>query len=375
MKPEDLFSAIGGVESSRLQRTELSAQPSRTPEEEPNMHPRNFKKLTRNLLIAAAVLALLSVTVYAASVARIRLEVTKYQQHEPVTEETPTESCNVEIDFQRTTNEYLELPSCYPQLIPEGIEIGFVSDASMGFQRIVYQDEAGEFAFDFTAELGSDGLQRYLENVVNEEAVTVCGCPGTIYTTEGGARTIVWFQESQGVGYTMYFADPTLDILAIANSVAQGEPLTPTRASGTQKALEELGDYRITALPEGFQQTDFMASPLEDGGGWYAYVRRWYGDTVTTEGTIYLEYESFRLVSDEPEDSSHPLPDMENAPETVIAMYGGGEPTELCGMPGAIQEGQAVWVDWEAQVCFRIIASGRSADEVAALAQSVQRFD
>lgn len=375
MKPEDLFSAIGGVESSRLQRTELSAQPSRTPEEEPNMHPRNFKKLTRNLLIAAAVLALLSVTVYAASVARIRLEVTKYQQHEPVTEETPTESCNVEIDFQRTTNEYLELPSCYPQLIPEGIEIGFVSDASLGFQRIVYQDESGKFAFDFTAELGSDGLQRYLENVVNEEAVTVCGCPGTIYTTEGGARTIVWFQETQGVGYVMYFADPTLDILAIANSVAQGEPLTPTRASGTQKALGELGDYRITALPEGFQQTEFMASPLEDGGGWYAYVRRWYGDTVTTEGTIYLEYESFRLVSDEPEDSSHPLPDVENTPETVIAMYGGGEPTELCGMPGAIQEGQAVWVDWEAQVCFRIIASGRSADEVAALAQSVQRFD
>lgn len=375
MKPEDLFSAIGGVESSRLQRTELSAQPSRTPEEEPNMHHRSFKKLTRNLLIAAAVLALLSVTVYAASVARIRLEVTKYQQHEPVTEETPTESCNVEIDFQRTTNEYLELPSCYPQLIPEGIEIGFVSDVSLGFQRIVYQDEAGKFAFDFTAELGSDGLQRYLENVVNEEAVTVCGCPGTIYTTEDGARTIVWFQEAQGVGYTMYFADPTFDILAIANSVAQGEPLTPTRASGTQKALEELGDYRITALPEGFQQTDFMASPLEDGGGWYAYVRRWYGDIVTTEGTICLEYESFRLVSDEPEDSSHPLPDVENTPETVIAMYGGGEPTELCGMPGAIQEGQAVWVDWEAQVCFRIIASGRSADEVAALAQSVQRFD
>ena len=375
MKPEDLFSAIGGVESSRLQRTELSAQPSRTPEEEPNMHPRNFKKLTRNLLIAVAVLALLSVTVYAASVARIRLEVTKYQQHEPVTEETTTESCNVEIDFQRTTNEYLELPSCYPQLIPEGIEIGFVSDASLGFQRIVYQDEAGEFAFDFTAELGSDGLQRYLEKVVNEEAVTVCGCPGTIYTTEGGARTIVWFQETQGVGYVMYFADPTLDILAIANSVAQGEPLTPTRASGTQKALGELGDYRITALPEGFQQTDFMASPLEDGGGWYAYVRRWYGDTVTTEGTIYLEYESFRLVSDEPKDSSHPLPDVENTPETVIAMYGGGEPTELCGMPGTIQEGQAVWVDWDAQVCFRIIASGRSADEVAALAQSVREYD
>ena len=74
MKPEDLFSAIGGVDSSRLQRTELNTQPSRTPEEEPNMHHRNFKKLTRNLLIAAAVLALLSVTVYAASVARIRLE-------------------------------------------------------------------------------------------------------------------------------------------------------------------------------------------------------------------------------------------------------------------------------------------------------------
>lgn len=375
MKPEDLFSAIGGVDSSRLQRTELNTQPSRTPEEEPNMHHRNFKELTRNLLIAAAVLALLSVTVYAASVARIRLEATKYQQHEPVTEETPTESYNVEIDFQRTTSEYLELPSCYPQLIPEGIEIGFVSDASMGFQRIVYQNAAGEFAYDFTAELGSDGLQRYLENVVNEEAVTVCGCPGTIYTTEDGAKTIVWFQEAQGVGYTMYFADPTLDILAIADSVAEGEPLTPTKASGTQKALEELGDYRITALPEGFQQTDFMASPLEDGGGWYTYVRRWYGDTVTTEGTIYLEYESFRLVSDEPESTNHPIEEVENTPETVIAMYGGGESTEIQGMPGAIQDGQAVWVDWDAQVCFRIIASGRSADEVAALAESVREYD
>ena len=166
--------------------------------------------------------------------------------------------------------------------------------------------------------------------------------------------------------------DATVDLLAIARSVAPGEPLTPTRAAGEQKALEELGDYRITGLPENYSQTDFMASPLEDGGGWYAYVRRWYGDGVSTDTTVFLGYESFTLVNDKP--AEHETAPVENTPETILEYQGGGEPITIQGMPAAVADGRVSWVDWDAQVVFSLYANQLSREELIVLAESVQRF-
>ena len=53
MKREDLFQAIGQVESSRLERSEL-AVPSREPEEDKTMNVRP-RRIFRNLLIAAVI--------------------------------------------------------------------------------------------------------------------------------------------------------------------------------------------------------------------------------------------------------------------------------------------------------------------------------
>ena len=64
MKREDLFLAIGQVESSRLMRSEL-AVPSREPEEDKTMNVRP-RRIFRNLLIAAVIVSLLTVTAYAA---------------------------------------------------------------------------------------------------------------------------------------------------------------------------------------------------------------------------------------------------------------------------------------------------------------------
>lgn len=375
MRPEDLFAAIGGVESSRLERSELTVnQSSRNTQEENKLKHKNTKKLIRNLLIAAVIITILSVTAYATINARIRLETTKYQDHEIVTEE-PTGNYDVGIDFQRTTNEYLELGSVYPQSVPDGYTISFVSDKALGVQHIVYADKTGTDAIRFIAQLGSDGGQLELENVTNEEAVTIHDCPGTLYHHEGGYQTLIWQNEEQGIGFTLFtqIPSPDLDLLAIANSVAPGEPLTPTLASGYDTALAELGDYRITALPDGFVQTDFMASPLENGGDWYAYVRRWYGDKVTTDHIIYFEYEHFQLESDEP--MNHPTEPVENTPETIIQYEGGGESTTIQGMPGAISDESVIWVDWDAQVVFKIVASNRTSQEMLALANSVQRFN
>lgn len=374
MKPEDLFAAIGGLESSRLERSERAIRQSSREinEEDVTMKRKNTRKIIRNLLIAAAAVSIMSVTVYAAVNARIALQTTKFQNQQTAAGE-PTETYDVELAFKKTSNEYLELGSCYPQEIPDGYTCTFVSDAAMGMQRLVYEDADGEFAFDFIMQLGGDGGQRILENVVKEESVMVNELPGTLYTMGSGERCIVWTDEAQGVGFTISCSDQEIDLLALAGSVREGTALTPTLSSEYGKALEELGDYRITALPDGFQQTNEVASPLESGGGWYAYVRRWYGDKITADQTIYFEYEHFALVSDEP--MNHPTEPVENTPETVLAQMGGGEPATIQGMPGAVQDEAVIWVNWDAQVSFRISAPGKTAQELLALAESVQRFN
>lgn len=353
MKAEDLFIAIGQAEDRQLL------------ESEPFQEGKNMKKaskLIRNLLIAATLAVLLSVTVYAVH-SRIQMNVTK--------QENPA-SYDVEIDFQRTGNEYLELGDYYPQQLPEGCKCSFVSDKALGFQRLVFDDAAGEFAFDLTMELGSEGLQKAIVDVVSEEAVTIGSCPGTLYTCQSGDRCLTWYDEETGVGFFMTAVDG-VDILTIARSVAPGESLTPTRAAGAQKALEQLGDYRITGLPDTYSETDFMASPLEDGDGWYAYVRRWYSDKVSTDSTIYFEYEHFNLVSDKP--AEHETEPVENSPATILEYQGGGTPTTVQEMPAAVADGRVSWVDWEAQVIFSIYAEQLSQEQLLELAQSVKRFE
>lgn len=64
MTREDLFLAIGQVESSRLSRSELIL-PSRESEEDKTMNVRP-RRIFRNLLIAAVIVSLLTVTAYAA---------------------------------------------------------------------------------------------------------------------------------------------------------------------------------------------------------------------------------------------------------------------------------------------------------------------
>lgn len=353
MKAEDLFIAIGQAEDRQLL------------ESEPFQEGKNMKKaskLIRNLLIAATLAVLLSVTVYAVH-SRIQMNVTK--------QENPA-SYDVEIDFQRTGNEYLELGDYYPQQLPEGCKCSFVSDKALGFQRLVFDDAAGEFAFDLTMELGSEGLQKAIVDVVSEEAVTIGSCPGTLYTCQSGDRCLTWYDEETGVGFFMTAVDG-VDILTIAQSVAPGTPLTPTRAAGAQKALEQLGDYRITGLPEGYSEVDFQASPLEDGGDWYAYVRRWYSDKVSTDSTIFLTYESFTLTNDKP--LEHGEEPVENSPATILEYQGGGTPTTVHEMPAAVADGRVSWVDWEAQVIFSIYAEQLSQEQLLELAQSVKQFE
>ena len=71
MKPEDLFLAIGGVEESRLARSELTVQSSSEDSrlEEYDVKKKNVRpgRIIRNLLIAAVIVSMLAVTAFAVS--------------------------------------------------------------------------------------------------------------------------------------------------------------------------------------------------------------------------------------------------------------------------------------------------------------------
>lgn len=366
MRAEDLFEAIGGVESFRLERSETSRIIAL--EERKMKHPT---RRIRNLLIAAAVIAMLAVTAYAALNARIKLDTQRWKGSTAV-EEVPEGTYQLELGFHPTGSDYIPLNASYPQSIPDGCHLSFVSDKTTGQQMLVYSDDQGNEAFRFLMTSGGQGHSVGLDKVEKEESVEIQGLPGTRYYQEGGLQSIAWVDEESGYGYMLIGSIPDLDLLPIAQSVAPGAPLTPTMATGYGTALNQLGDYRITALPDGFKETDFSALPLEEGDRWYAYVRRWYGNGITTDNMIYFTYEHFTLESDV--QLNHPTEPVENTPDTIIAYKGGGEKTTVLGMPGAVSDTGIVWVDWDAQVVFQITAPGRSAQDMMNLALSVQKF-
>ena len=155
-------------------------------------------------------------------------------------------------------------------------------------------------------------------------------------------------------------ADGTdIDLLRVAQSVQPDPELKPTDADRFQLALEELGDYQITGLPDNYPETEFIAYPREDGGGWYAYVKRWYID-VQQNDTIFFQYETFSLA------------DGTTAEAAGIPAQG---PDTVQGMPAAVSDDQIVWVDWENQVVFQISHDGLGAEQLQKLADSVRRMN
>ena len=67
MSAEELFQAIGQVESNRLLRSEWTVQTPSGNTEEPNMQKKriNTKRIVRNILVAAIIVSMLAVTAYA----------------------------------------------------------------------------------------------------------------------------------------------------------------------------------------------------------------------------------------------------------------------------------------------------------------------
>ena len=258
------------------------------------------------------------------------------------------------------------LQSYRPTWVPDGYRLRFVGPKAFGNQTLHYEADGNPSALVLEVTRGTEGANMVLEDVAKEEAVTVIGLPGTLLTSTSGERVLIWTDEEKGVGFLLITEDTGLDLMHVAESVRPDSALQPTNADRARLALEELGDYRITGLPANYPETEFTASPKEDGGDWYAYVYRWYIDAKQND-VVLLEYESFLLNGDKDE------PQVEETPETILAMYGGGDTATVHGMQAVVTDGKIVWVDWEQKVVFQISAENFSREQLQQLADSVQK--
>lgn len=327
-------------------------------------------KKTRNpvrmVLIAAAITALLVTTVYAASSALIALRIEKKAGAE--------EDNYAQVHFDSTEDVYLELDSVYPQRIPEGYTYRFVSDVAYGRQTIHYENGAGNF-LTYQICLGGPGETVDILEIEKEEAVDINGIQGVLYTQKSGEQIILWADEAHGFGFLIMTDDPQVDLTDMARSVAEGEPLNPTRSDAKRKALEELGDFVPGVLPDGYEEETVLGSPLDEGGGWYSYVRKFYVNKA--ENTrIYFEYETYAIDTE----SGY----VDNA-ETACSFYipgcdvlNGkivGQRTEIDGMFALASGTDIAWVDTERHVVFHLCSEDITPEQLLEVARSIQRAD
>lgn len=348
--------------------------------EEPAKRKR-ARTVRRTAILAFAAALALSVTALAVAASRVSMDILRYGENgvvespaAVVSEEQPSaesgeaegvwadEPYVVDISFEKIDGEWIGLGAWYPQRIPDGYEETFISENHGGqSQRLVFENAEGRY-FDLNYETAGPGGEVGLSDVIYEQAVTVGEHAGTLFRNAEGYALLVWTDETRGLGFFMTTDDPELDLVSVARSVGKAEwGLTPTRAAGYAQALEELGDYTVTALPEGFAESSMEAAPLEDGGGWYGYVRRRYENAAHDE--IFFSYETFAF----DDDDTNP-----HTAETILSYHGAGSSETVNGMPAGASEGKVVWVDWDQSLVFTLKAEGFSAEELLAMAESVR---
>ena len=292
----------------------------------------------RRVVLIAAVVALMLFLLGCAIRALVSMKVEDVQLYSAEGEPVKGE----EIRFEKTKDVFIELGAYYPQTIPEGYTMTFVSQgAPLQHQRITYENGDGRW-LDFTIMLGDPASNVEIYDVGKKTEVDIHGNPGILYEPPDGL-CLVWFDEEQGYGFALRTDDTALDLLSVALSAAPGEPLEPTRSDSTVKALEELGDYSPGYLPAGFEEQGIMGCPLAEGGGWYSYMRRWYVNRA--ENTrIYFEYETYAIdaemgyTDDAKTACSFLIPGSNALNGTYV-----GEEIEVGGMYGLRTENHIAW--------------------------------
>lgn len=273
------------------------------------------------------------------------------------------------VEFEKTDDQFIELGSYYPTEIPDGYTMTFVSDTdSMQKQRIVYENAEGKY-IDFWVFIGDPAANVEIYDIIERSNIKINGHDGILYE-QGSGLTLVWIYEDVGHGFALRAQDSNVDLVAMAESTVEGEPLVPTRTESIMKGLEELGDLSPTYLPAGFEELNVSASPLDDGGGWYSYVRKWYVNKA--ENTrIYFEYETYVIATEDgyTDDAKTICSFFIPGYERGVAVY---EEVEIDGMFGLATENDIAWADPDKHIVYHLYSEDITGDELMKVAQSIK---
>lgn len=374
MRREDLFISIGMVDDDRLARCEKHRNPDLlTRREDSKMNyggkytiKSKRKSMPKVWLIAAIIAAMVFlmgsaiVALVAMNVDDVKINTANGETHE-----------GEKVNFEEIHDVFIELGSYYPQEIPDGYTMTFVSEgAPLQNQNIDYENEAGNF-ISYWIYIGDPASNVEIYDIVSKTDVDINGQDGILYEQVGGHRALVWVNKNQGYGFALRTDDSTIDLIAVAKSTAEGEPLVPTRYASTIKAVEELGDYYPTYLPEGYVEQGTMGSPLEEGGGWYSYVRKWFVNKE--ENTqIYFECETYRILTEDgyADDAkticSFFIPGCNILENEIV-----GEEVEINGMFGLAIGNHIAWADPETHVVYHLYSEDVIGEELLKVAQSI----
>lgn len=274
----------------------------------------------------------------------------------PIYTQNPEYSVQMEQE-----NTYVAFEPWYPQTIPEGYEIYFVSDKTYGEQTIQYANAEGDhIQYILYYRMGS--WPRGYEGDLEPEEVSINGMTGYLIRNQE-AQSLLWVNEEKGFGFVLK-TGADIDILEMARSVAPGPELPATNAGKTDEALKQLGDYRITALPEGMREEGVAGWPKENPDDWYSYVRRRYVCPADNR-EVGMEYSTY--VS---QDAS--------VQEVACMIVGtNAKPIQLSGYTGAYSEYEGhttvVWINESSGLAFKLFSDDFSASDLIAVAQSVQK--
>ena len=362
MKEKRLLLALGSVNDKFIEEMYMVAAESG---KKPHRYP-----VKRVWLIAAIIVLMLFLMGSAITAfVTMRVEPVKINVQNGENQATTTHSHEGErVNFDEVHDVFIELGSFYPQEIPDGYTMTFVSDPSGQQDQIVRYENAAGAWLTYRIYVGAPASAVEVYDIEKKTDVSINGHAGIFYEQNGEGRVLVWADEKNGYGFSLRAEDENVDLISMAESTAEGEPLTPTYAEQKKKALKELGNYSPEYLPEGFEEQGVQASPLEDGGGWYSYVRKWYVNKA--ENTqIYFEYETYRIQTEDgfSYDAKTVCPFFIPGYEFQPV----GEEVEINGLFGIATNCDVAWADPEKHVVYHLHSEDVMGEELLKIAQSI----
>lgn len=370
MRREDLFIAIGMVDEERLDRCEKNGNPSFVNDwEEPEMNKRVY--WLKRIIFIAAVVVMTGMLMGSGIMALLSMNMEDDQIHALDGEVYEGE----EISFDESHDVFIELGPWYPHEIPEEYSMTFVSfGAPLQKQNITYKNGSGGM-IEYGIFIADPASSVKLYDIIRKIAVDINGQEGFLYEQADGNRALVWSNADRGFGFSLQTKDPDVDLIAMAKSTAEGEPLIPTYAPEIDKALTELGDYIPEYLPDGFEEQGVLGLPMSHGTDWFSYVHRYYINKI--ENTrIFFSYETYRIeknsgyTDDAKTICSFTIPGC-NILEGVLV----GTEVKINGMYGLAAEHDVAWADSENHVIYHLYSKDISGEELLKIAQSIAKTE